>query len=70
MKDPDIISDTRENHQTVDKSKQQSGTTGSPLINKKLTEIFDVKSISKNINVLKCNNQIKELHTVIRDRLG
>ena len=87
MKDPDIISDTREttNHfqekqnnmekeQKKTKQPQQSLQQYSnslliPIKNEIAKEINDLKSyFNSNVNVLKSNNQIKELHTVLRDR--
>lgn len=48
-----------------------STTTTTCLMNGATPATFgDCKLMLKsNINVLKCNNQIKELHTVIRDKL-
>lgn len=70
MKDPDIISDTRENNhfQTVEKDKKMKQQQNSLLIpiQKELNDIKLYKN--RNVNVLKCNNQIKELHTVLRDK--
>ncbi len=76
MKDPDIISDTRETQQQLnnsEKMKQQNTQNSSALLvtstNKnEIPKEITTKFTSKNVHVLKCNNQIKELHTVLRDR--
>lgn len=79
MKDPDIISDTREtNHfqqqqhiMENDKKliKQVANHSNSLLIPIKNEINTDVKLYAnRNVHVLKCNNQIKELHTVLRDK--
>jgi len=91
MKDPDIISDTREltNHCQQEKqdkqhnmekeqkkikqlAQQQPPNLNSlliPIKNEIAKDLTDFRSYTNgNVNVLKCNNQIKELHTVLRDR--
>jgi len=81
MKDPDIISDTREtNHfqqqHSTEKDKKimkqianHSSNANSLLIPIKTEVNNDVKLYAnRNVHVLKCNNQIKELHTVLRDK--
>ena len=81
MEEPDIIMNTKENHQSlVEKIKHQQSqnntfntkgtsnlTNGDHAVVSKNVETPSFK-YSSNINVLKCNNQIKELHTVLRDR--
>lgn len=72
MKEPDLISNMKDNHQAnIDKLKQ---SIPSPSIlapkNDSSSKLFDLSQmkLTDRINVLKCNNQIKELHTVLRDR--
>jgi hypothetical protein len=82
MKEPDLISNMRETqHTTIEKLKQKpdlqtrtvSNSCNSNVENQP-TEIGNIKfsfgnnQFSEKIKVLKCHNQIKELHTVLRDR--
>jgi hypothetical protein len=69
MKDPDIISDTREIQQNSisDKPKANNSLNLSPLLLSNTSD-FSPNLFTGKVNVLKCNNQIKELHTVLRDR--
>jgi len=83
MKAPDIISDTKKNKQQQNKLTEKiksteiktmssssnnllSTNTSSMLTSDKLS--YEEFLQKHQINVLKCNNQIKELHTVLRDR--
>jgi hypothetical protein len=83
MKEPDIISDMKDLNQQqniiVEKLKQQQhqqgnnsngkGVTASAINNAMgIKPELPLLKLSPNVNVLKCNNQIKELHTVIRDK--
>lgn len=69
MKEPDIILNMKENHQQnlilTEKLKHSNSFASNGLSCK--NELSQHK-FSSNVNVLKCNSQIKELHTVIRDR--
>lgn len=71
MKEPDLISDMKEsqtNQQSVQKIEKPLFTLGSANTDStsKLLDLANLK-LSDRVNVLKCNNQIKELHTVLRD---
>ena len=76
MKAPDIISDTKKNKQQQNKMTEKiksseiktilSTNTSSVLTSDNLS--YEEFLQKHQINVLKCNNQIKELHTVLRDR--
>lgn len=84
MKAPDIISDMKEHNKQVLSEKQikqdNSLLIAAKGVNsKKVSQTVSIPNeIKKNemdnflteyrISVLKCNNQIKELHTVLRDR--
>ena len=78
MKDPDIISDTREtNHfqqqhimEKEKKSIKQLANHSNSLLIPIKTEINNDFKLyaNRNVHLLKCNNQIKELHTVLRDK--
>lgn len=54
MKDPDLISDTREIGQVIKLKKEQ--------------QLFDIAQYKNKVKLLPCNNQIKELQTVLRDK--
>jgi len=60
MKEPDLISNMKDSQQSI-VEKLKHNSSSSSLKN-------DLTLSSEKINVLKCNNQIKELHTVLRDR--
>ena len=83
MKEPDLISDMKDQQPNLEtKIKQNSNnnsTNNNNNINATLKTLqqknessvkFNIEPIklSPKINVLKCNNQIKELHTVLRDK--
>jgi hypothetical protein len=55
MKDPDLISDTGDSTQQIVKLKNN------------LSQFNEQFKFNNNVKVLPCNNQIKELHTVLRD---
>jgi hypothetical protein len=54
MKDPDLISDTRESGQVIKLKKEQ--------------QQFDIAQYKNKVKLLPCNNQIKELQTNLRDK--
>ncbi|CAF0750555.1 unnamed protein product [Brachionus calyciflorus] len=70
MKEPDLISDMKESQQQQQHQVQQTKpifTLGTKTDStSKLIDLANLKLTNK-ISVLKCNNQIKELHTVLRD---
>lgn len=78
MKTPDIISDMKEINKKVliEQTKPSEASLLIPITKNKSsnepmspTQNEIEKYLSQNnIKVLKCNNQIKELHTVLRDR--
>lgn len=84
MKAPDIISDMKEHNKQILAEKQikqdNSLLIAAKTVNAKkaplnVTIPNDIKKVEADnflaeykIGVLKCNNQIKELHTVLRDR--
>jgi hypothetical protein len=60
MKEPDLISNMKDSQQSI-VEKLKHNSSSSSLKN-------DITLSMEKINVLKCDNQIKELHTVLRDR--
>lgn len=81
MKEPDLISDMKDQQPNLETKLKQNSTNNSTNNNNnsslktiqsksELSVKFNIEPIklSPKINVLKCNNQIKELHTVLRDK--
>lgn len=84
MKEPDLLSSTKEVMKEINNHQQQNGgslveklkkTNSNSSLNNALSPskvcIEQTPSgykLPNNVNVLICNNQIKELHTVLRDR--
>jgi hypothetical protein len=53
----------------TNKTKSANNNVQTTTMNKDVTKAeFDKYLLENKINVLKCNNQIKELHTLLRDR--
>lgn len=77
MKEPDLISDMKEMNissaQTGQENKLNNNKSQNSISiskNDSSSRLLDLGQIKLNhrVSVLKCNNQIKELHTVLRDR--
>jgi hypothetical protein len=64
---PDIISDMKE-HMKEQLLKDKSATELTKQTKTQMDEDIQKYLEANKINVLKCNNQIKELHTLLRDK--
>ncbi len=66
---PSITDNTNSLLVQANKTKSANNNVQTTTTNKDVTKAeFDKYLLENKISVLKCNNQIKELHTLLRDR--